>query len=165
MNTVLCKGQWGSKGMARPALGASEPRSPFFPDPPAPRPPVAASLERWRRASSTLDPRSKPPQLPWPIRAVPRFMGPRAAFPQSASAHTSGLSRKGGWGAGDGIRRWGGWRFRGMVGGRAANGVGRTREGGMFLEREREAFVLRARTRKDKLGPWEYLSRGWNPAE
>lgn len=44
-------------------------------------------------------------------------------------------------------------------------GVGRTREGGRCLEREREAFVLRAGTRKDKLGPWEYFSRGWNPAE
>lgn len=33
------------------------------------------------------------------------------------------------------------------------------------MEQECEAFVLRARTRKDKLRPWEYFSRGWNPAE
>lgn len=61
---------------------------------------------------------------------------------------------------------WDGWRSGPPTVGLGRGSRGReTREGVMCVELEGEAFVLRARTRKDKLGPRECFSRGWNPAE
>lgn len=61
---------------------------------------------------------------------------------------------------------WDGWRSGPpSVGLERGRGGRETREGGMCMELEGEAFVLRARTRKDKLGPCECFSRGWNPAQ
>lgn len=61
----------------------------------------------------------------------------------------------------------------GMVGGLGrlrrgsdtGTGVGRTREGGVCMEREHEALLFLGLEQRRKLGPCEYLCRGYSPAE
>lgn len=61
---------------------------------------------------------------------------------------------------------WDGWRFGPSSEGlRHWNGVGRTREGGVCMEREHEALLFLGLEQRRKLGPCEYLCRGCSPAE
>lgn len=63
--------------------------------------------------------------------------------------------------------------IRGMVGGRdrhqwgssAGVGVERLGRAECAWSWRAKLFVLKARTKKDKLGPCECFSRGWNPAQ
>lgn len=113
--------------------------------------------------------------MPWPIGAVPRFRGPREAFPSSAPplrmplTHTSGTQLKrrlrslrwdqkvgrdgdpwAGWSLGPPLGRWD-----------SGVGVGSTGEGAMYLERERKALLFlglgRAHCKKGTLGPCDTL--------